>query len=135
MTRLPTWVLVLWQIVPFVAVVGLLVALSGCTRPLDTAILAANSARDVGEVSAEVLQSRCTDRYAVATRAEVAALDVYCVPAARAYDTYRAAHAALVAAVQVVQIGGAPEGPMLIQLVARLATAGASLSRAIGGVQ
>lgn len=114
---------------------GPLVLLTGCQRPLDTAILAANTARDVGEVSAEVLQSQCTDRYAVATRAEVAALDVYCLPAARAYDTYRAAHASLVAAVQVVQIGGAPGGPQLVALVARLATAGASLSRAIGGVK
>lgn len=109
--------------------------LIGCTRPLDTAILAANAARGVGDAAAETLQTACTDRYVLARREDVAELDRGCLPAARAYDAYRAAHAALVAAIQVAQLRGTPDAAEVMRLTAALAAAADALGRAMEGVR
>lgn len=119
--------------VAFVLAIG--VQAIACARPIDTAILAANSARDVGEVSADVIATQCTARYRTAAPEDVPSIDAVCVPAARAYDAYRAAHAALVAAIQVAQLKEVPSTPELLSLMVRLGTVAESLSRAIGGVR
>lgn len=131
--RPSVWPSVLWAASPFILALAMLV--SGCARPVDTAILAANSAREVGMVSADVIATQCTARYRVAAPEDVPAIDAVCMPAAQAYDAYRAAHASLVAAIQVAQLRDVPSTPELVALMLRMGTIAESLSRAIGGVR
>lgn len=128
------WGVLAWSLTPFVLALGMLL-LSGCARPLDTAIVAANSARDVGMVSADVIATQCTARYRTAAPEDVPAINEVCGPAAQAYDAYRSAWAALVAAIQVAQLRDVPSTPELLALMVRLGTVAEGLSRAIGGVR
>lgn len=132
--RAPVWPAVLWALMPFALALGVL-CMSGCARPIDTAIVAANSAGAIGDASAEVLEHQCTARYRTAAPEDVPAIDAVCVPAARAYDAYRASYAALVAAIQVAQLRDVPSTPELLALLVRMTTIADSLSRAIGGVR
>lgn len=80
--------------------------LSGCTRPLDTAILAANAARDVGQVAHDLIESECLPAYRGAnTPASLAAVDARCLVPMKAYRIYRAAWAVSVVAIQRAQLG------------------------------
>ena len=114
-----------------VAVVWACAVLAGCAASVhDTAVKSANGARSAGEVWASLLHDRCTERYKKAKAEEVPAIDVRCVPIERAYDAFRDAHAALVAAIVAVESGAAPEtlGPAL----SRMAKAAQAIA-ALGG--
>ena len=129
------------------AIVGMVVlfilSLTGCAASqVDALTNAANGARDVGAAAADVLHDSCTVRYdeaavmadPTAKRAEVSRLDRVCIPLGQAYDAYRAAHAAIVAALQVAAASEQPNAAELAVLGQDLAVAGQRLSRALAAV-
>lgn len=93
--------------------------LSGCARPLEVAIVSANSAQRVLVESKVVITAACVPAYERAQgAAEVAAVDARCVPAGRAYDALRAAWVTAVAAIGIAQARGteAELGPAVAEL-------------------
>ena len=109
-------------------------ALTGCTRPIDTAIRTTNGARAVGETARAVITAACVPAYRAAnTSAQLAAVDARCLPAERAYRVYAAAHATAVVAVQRAQIGLVTEADALAAAVA-LGKAGGELAAAVQAV-
>lgn len=124
----------LWSFVFAVILTAIVVLLSGCARPLDTAITAANAAHDVGDAAAEALDAGCTQRYLAARAADVPEIDRVCLPAGKAYAAYRAAHAALVAGIQAAEGGELTTGEVLV-LAARLAATERALAAALGAIR
>lgn len=124
----------LWAFAFAAILTGIVVLLSGCARPLDTAIVSANAARDVGDAAADALDAGCTQRYAAARASDVPEIDRACLPAAKAYSAYRAAHAALVAGIQAAEGGALTTGEVLV-LAARLAATERALAAALGAIR
>lgn len=126
---------VLLALVALVFAAGPLALLTGCAGELAAATLAANAAREAGLIAAAELEASCTSRYATATAAEVPALDARCLPLAEAYAEARAAHLALVSALELADRGEALDEASLAGLVEDLARAGQALSRARAGAR
>lgn len=116
----------------FAVAVGLALLLAGCAASaLDRATVAANAAHDLEAASAEVLHVACTVPYGAAkTPADVAALDVYCLPAGRALAALRAARLATALAIT----SGSADDATLARLGAETAAAGVTLGRAMAVV-
>lgn len=115
-----------------VVVVALFAALSGCTRPLEVAVVTANSAREVLIESKPVITEACAPLYERAqTVADLDAVDARCKPAVAAYAALRAAWVMAVAAIGVAQAsgGGTPElGPAVAEMARGLGLMRSALS-------
>lgn len=124
--------------VPAMAFLAFLVvtgaAVTGCARPLDTAITAANGARDVGQVAHDTIESECLPAYRGAgTPAAVAAADARCLVPMKAYRVYRAAWAVSVVSIQRAQLGLATPAAALAAAV-DVGRAGADLAASLQAV-
>lgn len=137
----PAWRPTVGAAVVFLSVLGMLVCLAlscvGCAAtPIDVATTAANAAATTGDRAAALLHNVCTVPYREAkTHEQVAKLDTFCPDLANALDAYRAAHLAIVAAIQAAQVaGGEPDAGRLAMLTADLVRAGERLANALAAV-
>lgn len=81
--------------------------LSGCARPLDLAVSAANSAQTVLVEAKPVITDACAPAYEAAeSRADLDAVDARCKPAVAAYQTLRASWVLAVAALGAAYADG-----------------------------
>ncbi len=111
----------------------LAVSLAGCARPLDVAIVSANSAREVLVEGKEVIEAECVPAYGAAgTPAQVARVDARCLPAMRSYEAVRSAWLVTIAAIGAAQ---AADGGDLADVQRAALDLGAALTKLAAAIR
>lgn len=104
--------------------------LQGCTR--SDMVQTANAMREVGTDAGYLINEVCVQGYDRAkTPEQIADLDKACLPAVDAYDAFRAAHLAMLAAIHASELRGTSDPAEMAKLAAELATAAEAMSRSM----